>query len=238
MTTDVNSTIWDGVKTTNLVMRPLAARRNGIDIINFSSVNNGEQIAIRMQWKDPTKDSFSELNQDFYRDAVAVQFALGEATLHTHGHNEPFFGMGNRGKPVNIWHWKSGLGETLEAEADQEYSGDVDMDALIFGGVMSNPVTKLNLTSENAVEELNAEGFGTITPQPPGNQNVQGYGEWKDGVWTVVFVRDIPKVGKWDVNLTRKDPTLIAFATWDGLKEDRNGRKVISVWQRLNVLDK
>jgi DMSO reductase family type II enzyme heme b subunit len=146
--------------------------------------------------------------------------------------------MGNRGKPVNIWHWKSGLGETLEAEADQEYSGDVDMDALIFGGVMSNPVTKLNLTSQNAVEELNAEGFGTITPQPPGNQNVQGYGEWKDGVWTVVFLRDIPKVGKWDVDLTRKDPTLIAFATWDGLKEDRNGRKVISVWQRLNVLDK
>ena len=238
ITTDVNSPIWDGVKTTNLVMRPLSARRNGIDIINFSSVNNGEQIAIRMQWKDLTKNSFSELNQDFYRDAVAVQFALGEATLHTHGHNEPFFGMGNRGKPVNIWHWKSGLGETLEAEADQEYAGDVDMDALIFGGVMSNPVTKLNLTSENAVEELNAEGFGTITPQPPENQNVQGYGEWKDGVWTVVFVRDIPKVGKWDVNLTRKDPTLIAFATWDGLKEDRNGRKVISVWQRLNVLDK
>jgi hypothetical protein len=238
ITTDVNSPIWNGVKTTNLVMRPLSARRNGIDIINFSSVNNGEQIAIRLRWKDPTKNSFSESNQDFYRDAVAVQFALGDATLHTHGHNEPFFGMGNRGKPVNIWHWKSGLGETLEAEADQEYSGDVDMDALIFGGVMSNPVTKLNLTSENAVEELNAEGFGTITPQPPENQNVQGYGEWKDGVWTVVFLRDIPKVGKWDVNLTRKDPTLIAFATWDGLKEDRNGRKVISVWQRLNVLDK
>ena len=238
ITTDVNSPIWDGVKTTNLVMRPLSARRDAIEIINFASVNNGEQIAIRLRWEDPSKNAFSELNQDHFRDGVAVQFALGDATLHTHGHNEPFFGMGNRGKPVNIWHWKSGLEETLEAEADQEYSGDVDMDALIFGGVMSNPVTKLNLTSQNAVEELNAEGFGTITPQPAENQNVEGYGEWEDGVWTVVFLRDMPKIGKWDADLTRKDPALVAFATWDGIKEDRNGRKVISVWQRLNVLDK
>ena len=238
ITTDVNSPIWDGVKTTNLVMRPLSARRDAIDVINFASVNNGEQIAIRLRWEDPSKNAFSELNQDHFRDGVAVQFALGDATLHTHGHNEPFFGMGNRGKPVNIWHWKSGLEETLEAEADQEYSGDVDMDALIFGGVMSNPVTKLNLTSQNAVEELNAEGFGTITPQPAENQNVEGYGEWEDGVWTVVFLRDMPKIGKWDADLTRKDPALVAFATWDGIKEDRNGRKVISVWQRLNVLDK
>ncbi len=28
----------------------------------------------------------------------------------------------------------------------------------------------------------------------------------------------------------------MAFAVWDGKKEDRNGRKVVSVWQRLNIL--
>ena len=178
------------------------------------------------------------MTQDYFRDGVAVQFALGNVPLHTHGHNEPFFGMGNRGKPGNIWHWKSGLEETLEAEGDQEYAGDVDMDALIFGGVMSNPVTKLNLTSENAVEELNAEGFGTITPQPADKQNVEGYGEWKDGVWTVVFLRDMLKTGKWDTEFIRKDPTMVALAVWDGIKEDRNGRKVIMVWQRLSILDK
>ncbi len=239
LNTDVNSPIWDGVKTTNLVLRPLSARRDAIEVINFASVNNGEQLAIRLKWEDPTKNAFSELTQDVFRDGVAVQLALGEVTLHTHGHNEPFFGMGNRGKPVNIWHWKSGLEETLEAESDMEYStGGVDMDALIFGGVMSNPVSRLNSTGDNAVEELNAEGFGTVTPQPADKQNVEGFGEWKDGVWTVVFLRDMPKTGKWDADLTRREPSLIAFAVWDGLKEDRNGRKVISVWQRLNVLDK
>ena len=101
---------------------------------------------------------------------------------------------------------------------------------------MSNPVSKLNSTGENPVEELNAEGFGTVTPQPAENQNVDVAGEWKDGVWTVVFLRDMPKTGKWDVDLAQRiDPALVAFAVWDGVKEDRNGRKVISVWQRFNI---
>ena len=196
-----------------------------MEIINFASVHNGEQLAVRLQWADPTHNAFSEKTQDVFRDGVAVQFALGAVTLHTHGHNEPFFGMGNRNKPVNIWHWKAGLEETLSAEEDMEYStGGVDMDALIFGGLMSNPVARLNTTSLNAVEELNAEGFGTVTPQPAENQNVEGFGEWEDGVWTVVFLRDMFKTGKWDVDLTRKASALVAFAVWDGLKEDRSGR--------------
>jgi len=237
LNTDPFSPVWDGIKTTNLVLRPLSARRNAIEIVNVASVNNGEQLAIRIKWNDPTHDAFSELHSDIFRDGVAVQFALGAVTLHTHGHNEPFFGMGNRNKPVNIWHWKAGLDEALEAEDDLEYAGGgVDMDALIYGGIMSNPVSKLNPTGENPVEELNAEGFGTITPQPPENQNVEGQGEWKDGTWSVVFIRDMPKTGKWDVDFAERiDPALVAFAVWDGVKEDRNGRKVISVWQRFNI---
>ena len=234
--TEPYSPVWDGVKSTNLVLRPLSARRQAVETINFASVNNGEQIAFRLKWKDPTLSGFKETTGDTFRDGVAIQFGLGDVTLHTHGHNEPFFGMGNRGKPVTIWHWKAGLEETLEASEDSEYAtGGVDMDALIFGGTMSNPVYRLNPTDESAVEELNAEGFGTITPQRPENQDIQGYGEWKDGEWTVVFVREMNSMSKWDANFTGKGPLLVAFAVWDGEKEDRNGRKVISVWQRLNV---
>jgi mono/diheme cytochrome c family protein len=236
ITTDPFSKIWEGVKTTELVLRPLSARRQAVETINFSSVNNGKQMAFRLKWKDPTHSGFKETTGDTFRDGVAIQFGLGDVTLHTHGHNEPFFGMGNRGKPVTIWHWKAGLQETLEASEDTEYAtGGVDMDALIYGGTMSNPVHRLNPTDESAVEELNAEGFGTITPQRPENQDIQGYGEWKDGEWTVVFLREMEALSKWDVDFTSKSAILAAFAVWDGEKEDRNGRKVISVWQRLNV---
>ena len=237
LNTEPFSPVWEGVASTSLVLRPLSARRGAVEFINVASLNNGEQLAVRLQWEDRTHDAFSELHSDTFRDGAAVQFALGAVTLHTHGHNEPFFGMGNRSKPVNIWHWKAGLEEALEAEDDLEYAGGgVDMDALIYGGIMSNPVYRLNTTGENPVEELNAEGFGTITPQPAANQNVEGSGEWKDGIWTVVFLRGMPKTGKWDVDFAQRiDPALMAFAVWDGVKEDRNGRKVISVWQRFNI---
>ena len=235
---DPQDPVWNDAKSIDLHLRPLSARRGAVEIINVASVNNGETIAFRLRWKDPTKDGFVENRGDVFRDGVAIQVALGEVTLHTHGHNEPFFGMGNRGKPVNIWHWKAGLEETLEASEESEYStGGVDMDALIFGGVMSNPIARLNTTSETQVEELNSEGFGTITPQRPELQNVEGYGVWENGEWSVVFTRQMETTSKWDANfLDRQDPALIAFAVWDGTQEDRNGRKVISVWQRLHVL--
>ena len=54
----------------------------------------------------------------------------------------------------------------------------------------------------------------------------------------MVFLRDMFKTGKWDIDFMREDPSLVAFAVWDGVKEDRNGRKVVSVWQRLNILRK
>lgn len=234
--TDPYSPVWKDVASTNLVLRPLSARRDAVEVINFASVNNGDVIVIRLKWKDATKDGFVENRGDVYTDGAAVQLALGAVTLHTHGHNEPFFGMGNRGKPVNIWHWRAGLEETLEASEDSEYStGGVDMDALIFGGIMFNPVTRLLSTAQNSVDELNAEGFGTITPQLPEFQNVEGAGEWQDGEWTVVFLRTLESQGKWDAVLKIDAPVLVAFAVWDGVKDDRNGRKVITVWQRLNV---
>ena len=232
--TDPSNPVWDNLKATELVLRPLSARRGAVETIRFSSVHDGKQLAIRVQWDDPNRDENQDLG-DQYLDQVAVQFALGAVTLHTHGHNEPFWGMGNRGKPVNIWHWKAGQKKEYAATTkgympDQ----DLDMDALIFGGV-SPTVALVQPTTGRPVTELNAEGFSTLTPQPIDKQGVTGKGHWEDGVWTVVFIRDFEKSGKWDADLKQKDPLLTAFAVWDGLKEDRNGRKVVSVWQRLNI---
>tara|TARA_B100000686_G_scaffold355052_1_gene469440 strand:+ start:55 stop:1803 length:1749 start_codon:yes stop_codon:yes gene_type:complete len=231
---DPANPVWQHIKSTDLVLRPLSARRGAVEKINFASVHNGKQLAIRVQWEDPNRDEDLTLG-DQYLDQVAVQFALGSVTLHTHGHNEPFWGMGNRGKPVNIWHWKAGQKKEFVASTKGHNNGgmDLDMDALLFGGI--SPSAALNQPTGTSVIELNAEGFSTLTPQPKDKQGVTGTGNWKDGVWTVIFVRDIEKSGKWDADFHKTDPVLVAFAVWDGLKEDRNGRKVVSVWQRLNI---
>lgn len=231
---DPDHAIWKNVPISNVQLIPLNARKNPVNRISFQSLINDEGIAIRVEWDDPTENRSSSRHQDF-KDAVAVEFALGDALLHTHGHNEPFFGMGNRGKPVNIWQWRADWQTEIETKKKLEYATKgMDMDVMIFGGEV-NPVEALNPFRDVPVEELNAEGFGTLTPQPKTKQNVLGKGIWKDGKWTVVFYRTLESLNRWDIKFQNKQPILVAFAVWNGEEQDRNGRKVVSMWQRLNI---
>ena len=228
------SPLWDDVAASEVRLVPLNARRNPINRIKFQSLINDEAIAIRVEWDDKTANRSSSRHQDF-KDAVAIEFALGDVLLHTHGHNEPFFGMGNRGKPVNIWQWRADWQTEIETKKKLEYATKgMDMDVMIFGGEV-NPVESLNPFRDVPVEELNAEGFGTLTPQPNTKQNVRGKGVWKDGKWQVVFYRTLKSMNRWDIKFSKEKPALIAFAVWDGEEQDRNGRKVVSMWQRLNL---
>jgi len=212
----------------------LNARKNPINRVRFQSIVNDKEIAIRVVWDDPIANRTSSRHQDF-KDAIALEFALGDVLLHSHGHNEPFFGMGNRSKPVNIWQWRADWQSEIETKEELEYATKgMDMDVMIFGGEV-NPVESLNPFRDVPIEELNAEGFGTLTPQPKTKQNIIGKGIWKDGQWHVVFRRSLKSLNKWDVKFRKKQPILIAFAVWDGAYQDRNGRKMVSMWQRLNL---
>jgi len=225
--------IWDGVPAHDVHMIPLSARTNPVNRIKFQSVVNDEGIAFRLEWDDPFANHTSSRHQDF-KDAIAMEFALGDVLLHKFGHNEPFFGMGNRGKVVNIWQWRADWQTEIETKEKLEYATKgMDMDTMIFGGEV-NPVDALNPFRDVPVEELNAEGFGTLTPQPQTKQNVLGKGVWKDGKWRVVFYRDLESLNKWDIKFQSKQPVLISFAVWDGAHQDRNGRKVVSMWQRFH----
>ena len=231
---DPESPIWKDVPSHDVQLIALNARKNPINRVRFQSIINDKEIAIRVVWDDPTANRTSSRHQDF-KDAIALEFALGDVLLHTHGHNEPFFGMGNRSKPVNIWQWRADWQSEIETKQELEYATKgMDMDVMIFGGEV-NPVESLNPFRNVPIEELNAEGFGTLTPQPKTKQNIVGQGIWKEGQWHVVFRRSLKSLNKWDVKLISKQPILIAFAVWDGAYQDRNGRKMVSMWQRLNL---
>jgi len=231
---DPESPIWKDVPSYDVQLIALNARKNPINRVRFQSIVNDKEVAIRVVWDDPTANRTSSRHQDF-KDAIALEFALGDVLLHTHGHNEPFFGMGNRSKPVNIWQWRADWQSEIETKEELEYATKgMDMDVMIFGGEV-NPVESLNPFRSVPIEELNAEGFGTLTPQPKTKQNIIGQGIWKEGQWHVVFRRSIKSLNKWDVKFRKNQPILIAFAVWDGAYQDRNGRKMVSMWQRLNL---
>ncbi|MBI4388686.1 MAG: c-type cytochrome [Nitrospinae bacterium] len=229
-----NGPMWKDASENVVHLIPLSARKNPVNRIKVQSLVNADEIGIRVEWDDEVPNRSSSRHEDF-KDAVAIEFALGDAVLHEHGHSEPFFGMGNRGKVVNIWQWRADWQQEIETKKKLEYATKgLDLDVMIFGGEV-NPVESLNPFRDVPVEELNAEGFGTLTPQPLTRQNVKGKGVWENGKWKVVFSRTIKSLNKWDAGFETKSPVLIAFAVWDGSNADRNGRKVISMWQRLNL---
>jgi DMSO reductase family type II enzyme heme b subunit len=88
-----------------------------------------------------------------------------------------------------------------------------------------------------ASHSLEVAGPGTITFRPPISQSVQAQGSWKDGRWTVVMTRPLKVESGGGVSLEPGRRVSIAFAVWDGAQRDRDGKKVITIWQDL-VLEK
>jgi len=80
------------------------------------------------------------------------------------------------------------------------------------------------------VEDLNAEGFSTLTTQA--HQDVQGNGNWSNNRWSVVFKRSLTNSDANDTQFkTGKSP--MAIAVWNGQNKERNGQKGVTQWNTL-----
>jgi DMSO reductase family type II enzyme heme b subunit len=81
---------------------------------------------------------------------------------------------------------------------------------------------------------LTAAGPGSVTFRVPTSQLVQARGEWRDGRWTVVMTRTLGVASEVEgVSLTPGERVSIAFAVWDGNQRDRDGQKLITIWNDL-----
>ena len=126
--------------------------------------------------------------------------------------------MGERKKPVNIWHWK--------ADSFQKVDGQL---LAINNRIAENPF------GEKPVEEMNASGFGTLRVQSQEDQQLTGKGMWENGWWTVVFLRDLRTASPFDVQFREPVNALVAFALWDGNKKEKNANKKVSFWQQIEI---
>jgi len=215
-----------------------------IQSVNVRALHNGSQLALLLEWADDTQDSQMIRVQDF-RDAVAVQFPLVEGP--------PFFCMGQAGGDVNIWHWKADWQADIAARQDMEtIYPDMHVDSYPFAdpslGLLAGPADYTDpnylpaLAAGNLfaigdrsspVEDLVAGGFGTMTSQTAEEQNVQGFGSWADGLWQVIFLRELASPESHDVVFSPSRVYPLAFAVWDGSNGERDGRKSTSQWISL-----
>lgn len=226
-----------------IVARPISPQAN-IKSVTARALHNGTDLALMMEWADPTQDE-STLAMDAFRDGAAAQFPLAEAL--------PFYCMGQLGGDVNIWHWKADWQAAIAGRqrledvfpnmyVDQYPFTEAGVDALSASYTDANYLTAQaagNLMAADAhispVENLIAGGFGSLTSQPVERQNVQGYGEWRDGVWRVIYSRSLTSAEPDDVSLASDVVHSVAFAAWDGANDERNGTKSTSQWVSLEL---
>ncbi len=251
---DADASGWDTVPEHRVYMRPLWFRNGYSPIATVRAARVGEQIALLLEWRDPTHDTGALRTQDF-SDAAAVQFALTDI---------PPFLMGQPGpqNQVEIWYWRaerqaahaSGAALGLETAypdivADrypfaQGTGADIPSQSngattqqnapYVTGRDAGNPVSDPGLATR-PVHGLAAAGYGSLTTRPADQMRAAGGGVWNDGTYRVVFSAPVqPRDPTLEADLARARVPF-AVAIWDGGAGDRNGTKLVSQWITLEI---
>jgi DMSO reductase family type II enzyme heme b subunit len=238
----ISQETWQAAKPVPIVVSPLWWRNYDEPALEVSAVHDGKELAIRLTWRDATRDDRPVRPQDF-EDMVAVQLFKGTP--------EPFLGMGATNQPINVWLWRA----RWQSGADLEsVYPNMAVDMYPFEKPATGPIPHPtanqapefltakaagNLSADSAGDvqgsNLQARGFGTLTMRPRVSQLVNASGSWKDGRWTVVLRRPLQVQDGGGIELAPGEKLSSGFAVWDGSAGDRNGQKLVSIWHDLEL---
>lgn len=200
------------------------------------ALQDGSSLYLLLEWADPEADDTVNGITEF-ADAAAVQFP---STVGS----QPPFTMGAPGQPVNIWQWKAvwqadiarGFATTRDRYPNTVVDSYPNADDPLYKTALAagNPLAQRD--HDSPIENLVAEGFGTLTHAAL--QDVRGAGEWRDGRWRALFVRELAPAESDYASFELGSTTGVAFAVWEGAADDRNGQKSIAPFIDLTIGDK
>ncbi|MFN0152513.1 MAG: ethylbenzene dehydrogenase-related protein [bacterium] len=209
--------------------------------VRVQAITDGRQIAFRLAWSDSTNNDLPGAAR--FADACAVQLPVAQ------GPDLPAPQMGEAGRRVEITYWSAfwqaavnGRPDSISAlypdarvdhypfEAAALAPGSEEQRAMELryapARALGNPMAR-PLPGEAPVQDLIAEGPGTLTPAPVTRS--RGAAKWAGGEWRVVLTRALP----WTISPSERSQ--VAFAVWDGAHQEAGARKMRSVWIPLSV---
>ena len=207
----------------------------------FTMGGDGERVNI-WQWKATWNREGAGKNDNSAMGDMEDQYkfmAMGSGSYYMYEPGGKLSGLGTGGKGSGGS--KQTSSGTFSAGGQgagniSKRSSNIDFGMGKNEGVFNPGRATKNILSDNtmrvsAVEDLNAEGFSTLTTQA--HQDVDGEGNWRNNRWSVVFKRAL-KTG--DANDTQfsggKAP--MAIAIWNGNNKERNGQKAVTQWNTLH----
>ncbi|NOX60081.1 MAG: c-type cytochrome [Planctomycetes bacterium] len=249
-------TAWEQARPLYVALTPLWWTENRIEGLKVQALHNNDELAIRLSWLDPTPDERA-VQQDEFRDGVAIQFSLSS--------DPPFYmGDPSDHGGVNIWYWKADRQKDIRdghqgvdsafpdrvVDMYQEQEPPPTKNFMTWpkaalakhdptfitawgaGNLVANPEMK------TSVESLVARGPGTLAGVPAHIQLVQGSAIYSRGVWSVQLSRRMSFVDGDHTGervFEKGDFLPVSFAIWNGSAGDRDGKKNISIWQKLVI---
>lgn len=255
---DPLSAQWNSENAVEIPLMLLWQRPEAVQGLTVRSVHNGEKIGIKLEWEDLTVNA-NVIGNTSFADGAALQFDL------TEGSPSFAMGEENKPVNIWLWRFDKELDLVSYRDVEDEYAAmavdgypferrhypfartskdPLKPDEALTPTLLQDPTFLAGWGSgnylsdprkETPIEDMNAEGFGTIEPQPKENQNVQGKGVWKDGKWHVCFVRGYSSTDSGDIQFRRAEQLNIAFAIWDGQAGDRDGQKSVTNWFQLEL---
>lgn len=208
-------------------------------VVEVQALTDGERIAFRLAWAAPSPSD--RTGPAVFPDACAVQLPART------GPDAPNPMMGEQGRPVEIAYWRASWQATVDGRPDtlaalypnskvDHYPfesasltpGSPEQVAMAkryaparaLGNAMAGP-------RDRPVEDLVAEGAGTIRPAPA--QRSTGAGKRTRDGWAVVIVRPLP------AGVVPGGRSQAAFAVWQGAMGEVGPRKMRTGWVPLSV---
>jgi len=195
-----------------------------IDSVWVQAMHNGDEIAVKLRWDDPTTDPILRTMTDVQESPppplppefqmepgeesekptddpkpqkYADAIALQFPVSESNEGSLPYFLNGDESHPVNLWQWKS---------------------------------------YPNKVSEQTAKGMANITEHPDSSQQVQSKVIFRYGQYHLVMKRKLSTSDKKnDTQLEGGKPVPIAINAWDGNMKETGTRKSISSWFQLTL---
>ena len=230
--------VWDGAPSQEV---PLSVQNisppfggGTVSALTARALHDGDRLYLLLEWADGEVDDAVNGFEEF-SDAAAVQFPSASAD------GLPSYTMGGPGSPVNIWQWKA----VWQADIERGFATSQTRYPDTYVDEYQNGDDPLYRTAEyvgnslaqrehdSPVENLVAEGFGTLTHSDV--QDVAGSGAWREGQWRALFARDLAPFDEAQAEFAVGRSTNVAFAVWDGGAGERNGVKSIAAFIELGV---
>ncbi len=205
--------------------------------VRVRALTNGSEMAFRLEWTDPQPNDLPGPGR--FVDACAIQLP---AKLEA---EPPAPQMGETGRPVEVTFWRADWQATVNGRGDtiRDLYPDAAIDHYPFraptleeGSAAQKEMAERYAPAralgnrrggarDSAVEDMIAEGPGTLTPAPTTRSRGKGV-RTQDG-WSVVLSRPVP------AGLAPRARTQIAFAVWEGSHHEAGARKMRTGWLPL-----